>query len=175
MRRDVLEAIQSAREGLRKCGLDEEENVSLFPEWRQAVKDFFDEGFGEGDVVSKSWLEMHFGMEPIAGPMTAEDFQERQFEWLRNMEAFRAELLENHQIFLSVVFGEGYRVVPPGEQTELAQEKFEREAAKAYKRAALTLKNVRQDQLTDAQRKENMDAIAKLSMLRGMQKGALEA
>jgi hypothetical protein len=152
-----------------------EENVTLYPEWRQAVRDFFEDKFKEGDVISKTWLEAHFGMEPIDGLMSAEDFQKRQFEWLQNVESFRTELLEQHQICLSVVYGEGYRVVPPGEQTTLAQEKFEREAAKAYKRAALTLKNVRQDQLTDAQRKENMDAIAKLSMLRGMHKGALEA
>jgi hypothetical protein len=152
------------------------EELVLHPIWKQAIRDFLAAGFKEGDVITHAWLEEHFGMKELDEdkPMKPADFQERQFEWLRNMEAFRSELLQVHQIFLSSVHGEGYRIVPPREQTALAQEKFERDAGKAYRKAAVTLKNVRLCELTDDERKSNTDAIAKLAMLRGMHRGVLE-
>lgn len=147
----------------------------ILPEWRQAVRDFLAENFEPGEVIPRAWFEEHFELVEMDEDesLTAADFQARQFKWLQNMEAFRAELLEKHQICLANVHGEGYRLVPPAEQTELAQEKFAADAKKAYKRAAKTLRNVRMSELTDDERKENMDAVAKLSMLRGMHK-ALE-
>lgn len=149
--------------------MDDGDNTSLLPEWRQAVKDFLAAGFKEGDVVSHSWLEEHFGMKKLDEdkPLLPADWSARQFEWLRNIEAFRTELLEQHQVFLSSVFGEGYRLVPPREQTVIAQERFERESKRSYRKAANTLKNVRIGELTEAERKENMDAIARIAMLRG--------
>jgi hypothetical protein len=149
--------------------MDDDDKMSLLPEWRQAVRDFLAAGFKEGDVVSHSWLEERFGMKKLEDdrPLLPVDWNARQFEWLRNIEAFRAELLEQHQIFLSSVFGEGYRLVPPREQTAIAQERFEREAKRSYRKAANTLKNVRIGELTESERKENLDAIARIAMLRG--------
>ena len=150
--------------------------VTLFPEWRQAVKDFLAAGFKEGDIVPHAWLEQHFGMAALEEdkPLLPAAYNARNFSWLRNVDALRTELLEVHQIFLSSVIGQGYRLVPPREQTAAAQEKFERESRKSFRRAATTLRHIRMSELTDAERKENIDAVAKLSMLRGMQKTALE-
>ncbi len=148
------------------------DNVSLYPEWKQAVEDFLAEGINDGEILTHAWLEARFGMKPLGedDALTSFEFQGRQFLWLRNLDAFRDELLESHRIFLASVPGKGYRVVPAREQTAVTQEKFEREAKKAYRRAANTLRHVRVEQLSEAQRKENSDAIAKLAMLRGMQK-----
>lgn len=151
-------------------------DVTLFPQWRQAVKEFLDAGFVAGDVIPRAWLEAHFAMPELDEdrPLLPAAYNARQFVWLRNLEAFRGELLGRHQIYLSTVIGEGYRIVPPAEQTAAAQDKFEREAKKSYRVAANTLKNIKVSELTDAERRENLDAIAKLSMMRGMQKTALE-
>jgi hypothetical protein len=152
------------------------EETTLLPEWRQAVRDFLAAHFREGDIVSHAWLEEHFGMTKLVEdkPLLPADWNLRQFEWLRNIESFRAELLEDHQIFLSSVFGQGYRVVPPREQTAVAQDKFEREAKRSYRKAANTLKHVRVGELTESERRENLDAIARLAMLRGMHRSTLE-
>jgi hypothetical protein len=146
------------------------DETTLLPEWRQAVKDFLSAGFREGDLVTHAWLEDHFGMAKLIEdqPMLPADWGARQFEWLRNIEAFRTELLEEHQIFLSSVFGQGYRLVPPREQTAIAQDKFEREAKRSYRKAATTLKHVQVEKLTEVERRENLDAIARIAMLRGM-------
>jgi hypothetical protein len=150
--------------------------LKLHPVWRQAVQDFLEADVEPGFVVQHKWLESHFGMDKLEddASLTVAQFRERQFEWLRNLEAFKTELLEEHQICLVSVHGEGYRVVPPAEQTGAAQEKFEREVKRSYRQAALRMKNVRIAELTESQRKENVDAIAKLSMLRGMHRMALE-
>jgi len=152
------------------------ENVKLFPAWRQAVRDFLDADFAPGTIVTHAWLEAAFGIEPLADekPLTAGEFRDRQFVWLQAVEAFKAELLEEHQIMLSSVRGEGYRMVPPSEQTSLTNEKFENDARRIYRTAAQRLKNVRLAELPEPQRRENADAIARLAMLRGMQKGAIE-
>lgn len=154
----------------------EADSTTLLPEWRQAVKDFLAAGFKEGDIISHAWLERHFEMAPLDAdqPILQADWSTRQFAWLRNIEAFRSELLEKHQIFLGNVIGQGYRLVPPREQTSVAQDKFERDARKSYRKAATVLKNVRLNELSDSERKENIDAIARLAMLRGMHKTALE-
>lgn len=152
------------------------EQLTLHPEWKQAVEDFLAAGFKQGDVVPHDWLEQHFGIDKLDDdkPLLPAEYSERQFAWLRNIEAFRSELLETHQIYLSSVHGEGYRIVPPTEQTALAQERFERDAKKSFRKAATVLKHVRLAELTESERKENLDAVARLAMLRGMHKTALE-
>lgn len=151
---------------------DVAEQLQVFPRWRQAVQDFLAAEFKPGDIVPHSWLEDHFGIPPVRDEdtMTGRAYRERQFKWLTCVEAFKSELLEEHQVCLASVFGEGYRVTPPGEQTALATDSFEGEAKKAFRKAALRLKHIRTEELTAAQRRENMDAVARLSMLRGMLK-----
>lgn len=150
--------------------MDESVNLQLHPAWRQAVSDFLAADIQPDTVLSNSWFEAHFGMEILNDDttMTVEKFRERQFQWMSNFEAFKTELLEQHQIYLVNIHGEGYRLVPPSEQTCTTQEKFEREVKKSYRLAAVRLKNVRVAELTVVQRKENVDAISRLSMLRGM-------
>lgn len=154
----------------------EEQEVQLFPVWRQAVKDFLEACIEPGAVLPHEWFEAHFAMEPLSEGAfyTAGQFRSRQLEWLRNFEAFRSVLLEEHQICLISEYGQGYRIVPPNEQTSIALQKFEQEIKRSFRIAALRTKHVQLDALTAQERKENVDGIAKLSMLRGMQQKALE-
>ncbi len=148
--------------------------VNLFPRWRQAVRDFLDT-FNYGDLVSHDWLEEHFGMPKIADAkrLTQAEFRDRQFDWLANVEAFKAALLHEHQVLLQSVRGEGYRWAPPGEQTAIASKEFERDVKRGFRLAGQRLKNIRADVLTDDQRREHRDAVAKVAALRGMTRKAL--
>ena len=58
-------------------------------------------------------------------------------------------------------------------QTALATKEFERDAGKAFRAVGQRLRNVRLHELTDDQRRENSDAVAKVSQLRGMARKAL--
>lgn len=150
-------------------------DITLHPAWKQAVQDFMAAGFKPGDLIPHSWLAEHFGLPMLddAATLTAAEYRDRQFVWLAHVEAVKAELLEEHQILLKSVFGEGYRWVPPAEQTHIAVDQFEREARRAYRKAGGRLMHLRVAELTDSQRQENLDAIGRLSMLQGMHR-ALE-
>lgn len=140
--------------------------VKLFPAWKQAVQDFLAE-FKYGDIVSHDWLVARFGLPLPDDHMSAAAFQARQFEWLSSIEGFKTTLLNDHQVLLQSVRGEGYRWVPPAEQTKAATRDFERDATKAFRNAGTRLRHVRLGELSDDQRRENVDALAKLSHLRG--------
>lgn len=99
--------------------------------------------------------------------MSVTEFQARQFEWLSAIEGFKATLLQEHQVLLQSVRGEGYRWCPPAEQTQAASKEFERDAGRAFRLAGQRMRNVRVGELTDEQRRANLDAMAKLSHLRG--------
>lgn len=148
--------------------------VQLFPVWKQAAADFLAE-FKYGAVVPLDWLEQRFGMPQLADrqKLTAADFRKRSFEWLQNIEAFKDELLREHSVCLQSVRGEGYRWVPPGEQSKVAMETFEKDVKRVYSAAAQRTRHVRREELTDEQRRENTDAVAKLASLRGMTRKAL--
>ena len=144
-----------------------DDNLTLHPRWRQAVQDFLAE-FKYGDLVAHDWLEDHFGLPVVDGnKLTAAQFRERQFEWLGSIEAFKAELLREHQVMLQSVRGKGYRWTLPHEQTAIAVRDFEDDVRRAFKTTGQRLRNVRVNELTDDQRRENVDAVAKISALRG--------
>lgn len=144
------------------------------PRWKQAVEELLAE-FAYGDLITHEWMERRFGMPSLddSQRLTAEQFRERQFEWLANVEAFKSALLKDHQICLQSVRGEGYRWVPPHEQTGVAVKEFEQSARKVFRNAGNKLRNLRHLELTDEQRRSNMDAIAKVSALSGMTGRAL--
>lgn len=142
-------------------------NLTLHPRWRQAVLDFLAE-FKYGDLIPHAWLEAHFDLPEVDGMrLTAAQFRERQFEWLGSIEAFKAELLRNHKVMLQSVRGKGYRWTRPHEQTAIAVREFEDDVRRAFKTTGQRLRNVRVHELTDDQRRENVDAVAKISALRG--------
>lgn len=149
-------------------------NLARHPLWRQAVQDFIAE-FAYGDIVGHDWLEAHFGMPGLSDDdqLTADKFRERQFEWLANVEAFKVELLRDHQICLQSIRGKGYRWVPPSEQTGMAVSEFHRGAKKIFNVAGQKLRSLRITELSDDQRRINLDAVAKLSALQGMTRKGL--
>jgi hypothetical protein len=153
----------------------ESDDLPRFPVWRQAVKDFLRE-FRYGDLVTHDWLASNFNMPTLDADssLTAMEFRERQFEWLANIEAFKSELLRDHQVCLQSVRGEGFRWVPPHEQTRVTTEAFQRDANRAFRNAGQRLRNIRISELTDDQRRENIDAVAKLTAMKGMHRRELK-
>ncbi|MDG9811128.1 hypothetical protein N7613_21245 [Pseudomonas juntendi] len=148
--------------------------ITKYPGHKQAVEDFL-KAFKYGDLVGHEWLEDRFGM-PSMGEsksLTVDQFRDRQFEWLANVEAFKAELLRDHQVCLQSVRGRGYRWVPPHEQTGVAMEELGRGVRKVFRGAGQKLRHLRITELTDDQRRDNLDQVAKLSALHGMAKKAL--
>ncbi|MCF1487598.1 hypothetical protein LZ838_09510 [Pseudomonas sp. AA27] len=148
--------------------------VTKYPVHKQAVEDFLAQ-FKYGDLVGHDWLEARFGMLLMSESrsLTVEQFRDRQFEWLANVEAFKAELLRDHQVCLQSVRGRGYRWVPPHEQTGVAMDELGRNVRKVFRSTGQKLRHLRITELTDEQRRDNLDQVAKFSALRGMTTKAL--
>lgn len=151
--------------------------LELHPKWKQAVKDFVDEGFAHGDVISDEWLCNALGL-PAPDPKrvrTEQDFYDERFAKLRGWTKMKEALLEDHLMDFERVPKTGYRIVKPAEQTRFAQERFVREVSKATERCGLRLHYVDRTQLNAAQRKENADALAKLGAFNRMARKRLPA
>lgn len=148
--------------------------VTKYPAYKQAVEDFLAQ-FKYGDLAGHDWLEARFGMPSMSESrsLTVEQFRDRQFEWLANVEAFKAELLRDHQVCLQSVRGRGYRWVPPHEQTGVAMEELGRNVRKVFRSTGQKLRHLRLTELTDEQRRDNLNQVAKFSALRGMTAKAL--
>lgn len=148
--------------------------LQQYPAWREAIKSFIGERFAQGDTVSFEWLYEHFLIVRPDGTTPLADAQKAELQFLSQFKAFEDALLTEHQIALSNVRGVGYRIVPAAEQTRWAEESGVSEVKKAIRKLGDRLTNVDLAQLTQDQRRENADALARLAMLSGMVKRTVE-
>lgn len=140
--------------------------IRLSPAWKHALKVLMERGLADGTVIRKEELTELFG---LRRPVTAQDQERFQLEFMQHFNELRDELLEEHRIALRTMFGEGaYEVVPPGDQTELAMKDGMRDLRRSMRKMTRTLAFVRHEELTDEQRRQNADAQAKAAMLAGM-------
>jgi hypothetical protein len=139
-----------------------------FPAWKQAVRDFLKTGFEPGSIVSREWLYSAFDLEHIHPDMTVEVADRIRLKFLSFFEAFKEALLKDHQIDFQTKVGEGYRVVPSGEQSQIALKDGVRMVRKHLRQLRDRLINVNLEALSDGQRKDNADCLAKLAMMNAM-------
>jgi hypothetical protein len=148
--------------------------LQQYPAWREAIKAFMQERFAAGDTVTFDWLYEHFLIQRPAGSTLLADAQKAELQFLSQFKNFEDALLTEHQIALTNVRGVGYRIVPAAEQTRWAEEEGVGQVKKAIRKLGDRLTNVDLVQITNEQRKENADALARLAMLSGMVKSAVE-
>lgn len=147
--------------------------VDRSPAWKDAVGVFLAAGFEPGQVIDHRWFLDQFG---LLSPADCPDYttsREAQLAYMLNIEGLKRELLEEYQIALRSVPGKGYEVVAPQEQTEWAEGCLRNELRKAMHTSQTRLVNLRLDELTDTQKKQNLDAQAKLSFFRKQARKAL--
>lgn len=137
----------------------------LSPPWRQAEKDLINNGLTYGSLIEQEWLDTAFGIKPA---QTIAQHQRNELLRLRQMQDLQTALLENHKMMLAPVRGIGFSVVPPDKQTAVSLNKRGKEVRAALCKMARELSNVNSQLLTDDQRKENTDALAKLGQLRSI-------
>jgi len=141
---------------------------TIFPAWKNAVE-IVASDFKAGDVLTMNWIHKNFMIKkPTRG--TFDDFQKYQFEFLAAMDGFKNELLEIHQIAIANIRGEGYRILPPKEQTGYSEQKFVDDMKKSVKKAVAILSNIKFDCLSDVERKENADARGRIAAVYTMSK-----
>ena len=142
----------------------------LYPPWKQALSDLELAGIEPGAVIETRWLEQRFGLRP---PETIADAEKNRVLFRTFIWNLRSSLLQKHRLMLRFVGGVGYRVVEVENQTSTALrdrgDAINRELAKLM----VEISFVRTEELDDAGRKANSDAIAKIASLQGMAKKQL--
>lgn len=138
------------------------DDLQLYPAWRQAEADLLKQGLKPGQIIPREWLEEAFGLKPAT---TIAQYKKNELVFLRQFTELSNSLLKSHSMMLRPVIGVGYRVVPPEKQTAVAVKDRTNEVKRAIRKMVREISHVRLDALTDAQRKENADAIAKAGAL----------
>ena len=144
--------------------------VQPYPPWRAAVEAFLSAGFQPGDVIEHEWFWKAFGLKRPPDDTPLGVAQREMWKFLKQFEPFCTALLCEHKILLVNERSVGYRFVPAGEQTQEAYEEGVREVRKAIRKMGLRITHIDLTALTDQQRRQNAEALAKLSMLETMRR-----
>jgi hypothetical protein len=147
-----------------------EERLEKFPAWREALELFRAENFPYGHILTHEWLYKAFGIR-MPEPSTPWRLAKvTQVEYMENVIRFREALQLEDLLYLETAWALGYRIVPPSEQTARAMALASARMNKALRRAARTVGNIRVQELSEQERRENTDARAKISSIAGLAK-----
>lgn len=147
-----------------------EDETFLYPAWKEGLKRFREAGFAAGDTIEHAWFFEAFGLQMPAPETPCKEAEKTRLQFLSAFETMRQVLLEEHQVALANVRSRGYRVVPPSEQTKWAENEGILDVKHAMRKMASRLTNVDMTAISAESRKDNADALARLSMLSGMVK-----
>lgn len=131
----------------------------------RAVALFDGDRFKDGDLLTRDWITHALDIPPAR---TLEDAERIQWMTLSRVEALKEYLLTNRKIALRTVRGQGYQVVPPSEQAEMASREAMGLVQKGLQKGLKIMENTRMGALTDTERRRHTDAELRLSGLSQM-------
>jgi hypothetical protein len=145
-----------------------DEDLQLYPAWREAVEKFLGAGFEPDKVIQIDWFYAALSIEKPAPEMPLRDAEKLKAAFLGEFERMRSALLVEHNIALDNVWGKGYRIVPSTEQTDWAEREGHTDVKRSLKKLGTRLSFVDLTALSEKQRRDNADALARFSLLTGM-------
>lgn len=150
------------------------EQLSKYPAWKEALERFRSaleaDEFKYDSIVPHEWLFEAFGLQMPDDKMPWAKAKKVQLEYMAQFVRFREAVQLEDLLYLEAERSLGYRIVPPNEQTQKAMERCSVEMSKALKAAARAVGNIRTQELSDQQKRENLDARAKISSIAGLSK-----
>lgn len=141
----------------RRCNVD---LISYDDPVTNTIKHIHAAGYTFGSVIPSKFFHEHFRLKT---PQTAAEKVEYDVLYMTYMGDLREKLLYDSKYWLISKPGVGQEIVNPKEQTGLASDEFKRVINKAYRKTLDRLTNIDIASLSDIEKKENSDAIAKLS------------
>lgn len=136
------------------------ENIRLDDPVLYTLSQFKASGFTYGSVIATEWFSQCFGIKP---PTTIPEADQAKMLYATYLGQFRTKLLVECKMALRTKAGVGQEVVHPKEQTSWAMDEAKSAITRELERARDRLAYVNANELSDSERKENTDAIAKLS------------
>lgn len=148
------------------------QEVLLYPPWKQALDLFRTTDYTYGDMLPHSWFYEAFGVEMPSPTMPSAQAERLKLQWLTNFKPFRDALLEHHSMDLVNVFGDGYEIIHPRDQSKRAYQDALHETKKALTNAAQRIAHVNIGMLSAAERQQQADLAAKTAQLALMLRSA---
>lgn len=130
----------------------EEADASGHAAVEAALQQFFAAAFQPGATLTHEWLQAALGMPERNSANSFEAFQKWQYAYMARFAEFQKTLLLSHNIALANVFGKGYKIVLPNEQTAWALHEAGRELRKAFSKGMARATHLNIDALTPAER-----------------------
>ncbi len=146
--------------------------VHLLPAWKNAAAELFAGEYTYGDVVPHAELQAALRLPKPTGKITVDDYEEWRLALLSQFDALSNFLLEDRNICLKAVPGQGYMIVEPAKQTEYAMEHGLKRVRSELRKMGRRLSFVDRGALTHEEARQNADALAKLSFLQQQEKKA---
>jgi hypothetical protein len=141
------------------------DNVTLLPAWKNAAAELFSGTYGYGDIVPHDELRAALRLPKPAGKVTAEEFEGWQLALVAQIDALSTLLLEERNMCLRAIPGQGYQILEPAQQTEYAMGHGIKRVRAELRKMGRRLTYLDRGRLTNEQARENADAMARLSWL----------
>lgn len=143
--------------------------VKLYPGWKEAAAHIVARTEAEGYGLSFSFKElfdlMDFKKMEIG---SAEEWEKYSFEKLQNLENLKNLLLEEHNLCLHNIRGEGYQVLHPDDQITLAIDKDYRKIGKMVCKIIKKAIHVNQQELSFDGQQQQMRQMEKAAFLQAV-------
>ena len=146
--------------------------VHLLPPWRNAAAELFAGRYTYGDVVPHEELQVSLMLPKPTGRITCEEYEEWRLSLLGQVDALATFLLEERNMCLKAVPGQGYQILEPAKQTEYAMGHGMKRVKSELRKMGRRLSFVDRGALTHEEARKNADALARLSFLEEMAKKA---
>jgi hypothetical protein len=143
------------------------QETTLFPAWRQAVRDLLDEGITYGSTISRKRIAEMCQVQP---PTSIEDVRRHDLELLQCVTEIKDILLTAHCMLMVADHKGSFIIIAPESQTEYAVSAGIKAIGREMKKMAMGVSFTKTDLLSAPERAKNADAQAKISMLAGMVK-----
>lgn len=144
-----------------------DDNVELYPPWKEALEAFERAGYAYGDVVTREWFCQVIGLQPLPrdARLTIDEYQKRELTILQQFTEFKAKVLERFQMDLVTDRAGAYLIIAPREQGERAYKDMETGIKREMRKGLNRIKNVNTEQLSATERQKLMDLYAKAADL----------
>lgn len=143
--------------------------VTLFPLFKQVAEEVAEE-FKPGDVVSHKWLNERLELEQPKGKVSFSVWDTYKFKRCQAIEGLKDILLKDHRIFIDNIKGEGYLVVPAGDQAQTTYRKARKDFGKTVRQAEERLLYTQMEELTMKEKQEHDMISTKFEALRHLHK-----
>lgn len=140
----------------------DEQNVRFADPVKHTIQRFFEAGYTYGSVIFTEWFSQSFGLKE---PQSIAEADQIKMIYAQYMGALRARMLAEHNMALRTKSGYGQEVVLPDEQTRWAMADAQSAITLVLSKTRDRLTYINHNELSDTGRRENMDALNRLSFL----------